>query len=500
MSEPHQPRILLVDDEPLYLETTSQLLRQSGFDCVCAADASVAIGELRRHDFDLLLTDLSMPGNFRLELLRAGRRDWPELPVIVVTGVPSLPTAIEGVRLGVADYLIKPVKFEVLLQSIRRILGQSTGVDPPPESAAASDGVGAAGSSRDDRDIEASLGGSPKAEGVLGSSPGMVRVLELIGRIADSDANVLVSGESGTGKELVAREIHRLSLRRGKPFRVVDCTALTGENFDSLLFGRPHPGNSHSGNSHSGNEEGPVDEGRGLLWEAENGTVFLDEIGELSLELQPRLLRLIEEQTFVPHGSTTARRLNVRFICSTQRRLLREVAEGRFRQDLFYRLSVLHLELPPLRDRGEDIVELAQHFLGQFGRGRLQIRGFTEACTGQLRGHTWPGNVRELRNAIESAVALCRRDLVDVDDLPAWVSPMSAVAERFGPALSQPEAVLGLSRDAALGNTDKRYFETLLETCDGNVSRAARHAGLSRQALHKLLKKHEISAAKYRKG
>lgn len=487
MSETHQPRLLLVDDEPLYLETTSQLLRQSGFDCVCAADASAAIDELRRQKFDLLLTDLSMPGNFRLELLRAGRRDWPELPVIVVTGVPSLPTAIEGVRLGVADYLIKPVKFEVLLQSVRRILGQTSGVDSSPETTG-SDLRRAAGPGRDERDDGAIPGGPKEADGVLGSSPGMVRVLELIGRIASSEANVLVSGESGTGKELVAREIHRLSHRRAMPFRVVDCTSLSEANFDSLLFGRPS----------RGIEEDPVDEQRGVLLEAENGTVFLDEIGELSLGLQPKLLRLIEEQTFVPRGSTTPRRLNIRLICSTQRRLLREVADGRFRQDLFYRLSVLHLELPPLRERGDDIVELAQQFLDQFARGRGRIRGFTDACVEQLRAHTWPGNVRELRNAIESAVAICRGEFVDVDDLPAWVSPMSAIAQRFSPAFSQPEAVLGLSRDAALGNTDKRYFETLLETCGGNVSQAARHAGLSRQALHKLLKKHEISAAKYR--
>lgn len=467
MHEPRPPRLLLADDEPLYLQATSQLLRKSGYDCTCVADAAAAIRELRSGSFDLVLTDLNMPGNLKLELLRASRQDWPDVPLVVVTGVPSLPTAIESVRLGIADYLIKPVKFETLLASIRRVL------------------------------VDCELGASPVVPVVtpnlVGSSPAMKAVWELVGRIAQSDSNVLISGESGTGKELVAKAIHLASRRAGEPFQVIDCTAIPESLFESLLFGHA-----------KGSFTGAVDEQEGLLRKSDRGVAFFDEIGELPLSLQPKLLRVIQEQTFTPIGKTEPLRLNTRIISATNRNLLHEVSAGRFRSDLFYRLSVLHIELPPLRQRGDDTIDLAEHFLKDLTRPGQGLVGFTPAALARLKEYPWPGNVRELRNAIESAVALCRSDRIDVSDLPERVARGAAPDPPLGgEPHGVPADVMSVasgSREEALGSTDKNYFLALMRQYHGNISRAAQHAGLSRQTLHKLLNKHGIHAADFRRG
>lgn len=463
MNEPPKARLLLADDEPLYLETTAQLLRKAGYACHCVADAAGAIEFLRSEPVDLLLTDLNMPGNFKLELLRWGRQSRPQVPVLVVTGVPSLPTAIESVRLGIADYLVKPVKFEVLLQSIERVLRSV-----PPNDRAVATGVTA-----------------PAAHGIIGSSQPIRALLELIARVAQSDANVLICGESGTGKELVAQAIHRASARGQHPFQIVDCTAIPESLFESVLFGHI-----------KGSFTGAVEHQEGLLKRSDGGTAFFDEIGELPMTHQPKLLRLIQEQTFVPVGKSEPVKLNTRFLCATNRNLMQEVEAGKFRRDLFHRLSVLHLELPPLRDRGDDVLELAEHFLSQLLPPASRIEGFTDACLERFRSYPWPGNVRELRNAIESAIALCSTPRIDVTNLPDWIaSPTAATTPVAADALA---AAGELSRQEALGTTDKRYFEALLKQYHGNISRAARHAGLSRQSLHKLLNKHNISAAQFR--
>jgi DNA-binding NtrC family response regulator len=463
VNQPPKAKLLLADDEPLYLQVTSELLRKAGYSCTCVSDAPSAIAVLQNEPIDLVLTDLNMPGNLKLELLRAGRQTWPDVPLLVITGVPSLPTAIESVRLGIADYLVKPVKFDVLLQSIERVLRSS-----PRAGAADSSGEGAGHS-------------------IIGSSEPIRTLLDLISRVAQSDANVLISGESGTGKELVATAIHRASARRENHFQVIDCTAIPESLFESVLFGHV-----------KGSFTGAVDNQLGLLARSDGGTAFFDEIGELPMTVQPKLLRVIQEQTFVPVGKSEPVQLNTRFLCATNRNLLQEVEAGRFRRDLFYRLSVLHLELPPLRRRGEDVIELAEHFLQQLKPPTCQIAGFTDACLDRLMAYQWPGNVRELRNAIESSVALCRSSRIDVSDLPEALA--SAGADASGSGLSAANsAVAGeLSREEVLGSTDKRYFEALLKQYHGNISRAARHAGLSRQALHKLLNKHRISAAPFR--
>ena len=462
MNEP-APRILIADDEPLYLRTTGQLLRQAGFECECVSTGDAALEQLRQQRFDLILSDLNMPGNLQLELLRQGRSEWPHIPLIVVTGVPSLPTAIESVRLGIADYLLKPVKFEDLLTSVRRVLAQPPvdSDEPAPQEQTA------------DQLTE-------KFPEIIGRSGPMLEILEIVDRVARTDTNVLITGESGTGKEVIARAIHQHSRRADHSFQVIDCTAIPESLFESVLFGHAR-----------GAFTGAFKDQEGLLRHSDRGTAFFDELGELSAASQARLLRAVQEQSFTPVGKSTPVQVDTRILCATNRDLLEEVNAGRFRRDLFYRVGVIHIELPPLRERGADVLLLAEHFLQVLQADECRVQGFSADVTERLRRYAWPGNIRELRNVVERAVALARTDMVQLHDLP------QAILEE--PAASQSVAVLAeISREEALDAADHSYLSALLEKHGGNVSNAARQAGLSRQGLHKLLTRHGLDPAEYR--
>jgi DNA-binding NtrC family response regulator len=455
MSPPPAPRILIADDEPLYRRTTAALLQKEGLECVCAADGREALKALEEGPVDLVLSDLNMPGNLQLELLEEGRRRWPETPLIVVTGAATLPSAIEAVRLGIADYLLKPVRFEELLTSVRRVLAQSArrrNASPSPSAAAFSE--------------------------LIGESAPMQRLKAMLSQIAVTDTNILITGESGTGKEVVARTIHQHSLRADQPFRVIDCTAIPETLFESLLFGHTR-----------GAFTGAVKDQKGLLLEADHGTAFFDEIGELPLPLQSKLLRVIQEQTFTPLGQNETHQIDVRFLCATNRDLELQVRTGGFRQDLYYRLAVIPLVLPPLREREGDVLLLASHFLAQLQPTGRETLEFSDGAMIVLRRHRWPGNIRELRNAVEYAIAMSRTNVIQPSDLPASLQ---------GP-VDEAGSVAGGARAEVLDETERRYLINLLKENAGNVSRSASAAGLSRQGLHKLLRKHNIDAAEFRK-
>jgi two-component system response regulator HydG len=456
-------RILIADDEPLFLRTTAELLRKEGFVCTCAPSGTAALEALSNEKFDLVLSDLNMPGNFKLELLKEGRTKWPDIPLIVVTGAPSLPTAIESVRLGITDYLLKPVKIDDLLSSIRRALAHqdqtraAKGTIPP----------------KADRN---------RFREIVGDSPPMHELFEVIERVAETDTNILITGESGTGKEAVAGAIHRLSRRANEPFQVIDCTAIPETLFESILFGHAR-----------GAFTGAVKDQPGLLKEADRGTAFFDEIGELPASLQSKLLRVIQEQSFIPVGKTAVVTVDTRFICATNRDLELEVNAGRFRRDLFYRLAVIHIELPALRDRGEDVILLAQHFLHALQKGNPRITGFSQDAIELLRHYHWPGNIRELRNAIERGLAMARGELILPLDLPAALR--RAEPERGREIMDKSS---GGSRADTLDDAERDYLVSLLRKNSGNVSQSAVQAGMSRQGLHKLLKKHGVDARDYR--
>jgi DNA-binding NtrC family response regulator len=309
----------------------------------------------------------------------------------------------------------------------------------------------------------------------------MHELFEIIERVADTDTNVLITGESGTGKEAVARAIHRLSGRALEPFQVIDCTAIPETLFESILFGHAR-----------GEFTGAVKDQAGLLKEADKGTAFFDEIGELPATLQSKLLRVIQEQTFIPVGKTTAVTVDTRFVCATNRDLELEVNAGRFRRDLYYRLAVIHIELPPLREREDDVILLAEHFLRTLKRKDRTVTGLSPEAAALLRQYRWPGNIRELRNAMERGIAMVRGPEITPADLPVQLrrsSPPSAASAGTGAAATHADA---------LGDAEREYLASLLSKNSGNVAQSAREAGLSRQGLHKLLKKHGLDAKEYR--
>lgn len=461
MSKPPRARILIADDEPLYLRTMSALLRKAGYECVAAPSGDAALKVLASEPFDLVLTDLNMPGNHNLELLHEQREHRPDTPLIVVTGAPSLPTAIESLRLGIADYLLKPVRFQDLHRSIQKALTR-------PRARVLS--APAVGASED----------APFSE-IIGHSPAMQEVLGILGKVAQSDANVLITGESGTGKEVVARAIHRHGSRSDQVFQIVDCTAIPESLFESVLFGHA-----------KGSFTGAVRDQAGLLSQADHGTVFFDEIGELPLPLQSKLLRLIQEQTFTPVGKSATVQLDARFISATNRDLEIEVNAGRFRRDLYYRLAVLHIELPPLRRRDDDVLRLADHFLHQLQSKEFRIRGFSTAAAELLLNHSWPGNIRELRNAVERGIAMASTDVITPEDLPK-----SLVAREITARTSEPGESLEMG-EQSLQEAELEYLKSILRTNHGNVARAAEQAGLTRQGLHKRLKKVGLDAREFR--
>jgi len=463
MNDPVSPHLLIADDEPLFLKTTAALLRKAGYRCTTAANGKAALEALAREPFDLVLSDLNMPGNLKLELLREGRSTWPDVPVIVVTGAPSLPTAIESVRLGIADYLLKPVKYEDLLSAVRRALAQRTRGPQKPEKSP----------------VEASRTRFPE---IVGDSPPMQELFEIIERVADTDANILLTGESGCGKEVVASAIHRHSRRSDHKFLVVDCTAIPETLFESVLFGHV-----------KGSFTGAVKDQEGLLSQADGGTTFFDEIGELPAPLQAKLLRLIQEQTFTPVGRSASFEIDTRFICATNRDLELEVNAGRFRRDLFYRLAVIHIELPPLRERGEDVILLARHFLHQLQPDPQRVTDLSEESLTLMRNYAWPGNIRELRNAVERGLAMAKGNEILPDDLPAALRRAPDVDD-----LPRSTPGAGASRADALDVAERDYLISLLTKNSGNVAESARQADMSRQGLHKLLKKHGVDARNYR--
>ncbi|WDQ15200.1 sigma-54-dependent transcriptional regulator [Rhodopirellula sp. P2] len=467
-------RILIADDEPLYRETTAEFLREEGYECVCVEDASDAISVLNEHDFDLILSDLNMPGNLKLELLKEGRTKHKHVPLIVVTGAPSLPSAIESVRLGVTDYLLKPVKLEELLTAVQRALshaGQSKAV--PPASSAPT-------LKRAANPKPAST--TTPAHGIIGASPQMREVLEIVERVAPSDTNVLITGESGTGKEVIANAIHHQSHRREKAMQVIDCTSIPESLFESALFGHI-----------KGSFTGAVQDQAGLLRACDGGTAFIDELGELPLSSQAKLLRVIQEQTFTPVGDSQSIRVDTRFVCATNRDLQDEVKAERFRHDLYYRLAVVHIELPPLRQRGEDVILLAEAFLKKhFPAGQFQ-HSFAPETLECFRRYQWPGNIRELRNVLERSVALATGPVIEPSDLP------QPVREAINDPLPGIQDLTEVSRDEALDTADRTYLIKILDKHHGVIASAARQAGLSRQGMNKLLKRHHIDANDYRR-
>jgi DNA-binding NtrC family response regulator len=451
--------VLVVDDDDQSLRAVRALLAAFGFKAICSSSGADAMLLLEKHqaEVDCVLTDLYMPGVSGMDLLMHVRQTNPELPVVVMTGNADVPSAVTAIREGAFDFQLKPLSSETLTLALGRAIEHRR-------------------LKSRNRYLEQRLEVSQRFSGIVGNSPAMRHVFELIASVAATDATVLVTGESGTGKELVARSLHEHSTRATRPFVAINCGALTESLLESELFGHER-----------GAFTGADSKRRGLFEEASGGTLFLDEVGELTACTQVRLLRVLQERCVRPVGSNHARPIDVRIIAATNRELQAEVREKRFREDLFYRLNVVSIELPALRQRGEDVLLLAHHLLGKHGSrlGKPGIR-FASDALDALAAYEFPGNIRELENAIERAAIMTADDVVTAQALPAALRPRNPGSS------SRLRAVVDLTFNEARQRFERTYLDQVLEDSAGNLSQAARRSGMDRSNFRRLLERHGV--------
>jgi two-component system, NtrC family, response regulator HydG len=451
--------VLVVDDDEQSLRAVRALLAAFGLKATCVSSGAEAMQlvDERGTDFDCVLTDLYMPGVSGMDLLMHTRQVLPELPVVVVTGNADIPSAVTAIREGAFDFQLKPLSSETLTLALGRAIEHHR-------------------LKHRNRYLEQRLEVSQRFRGIVGSSPVMRHVFDLIASVAATDATVLVTGESGTGKELVARSLHEHSARATRPFIALNCGALTESLLESELFG-------HERGAFTGADA----RRRGVFEEAGGGTLFLDEVGELTACTQVRLLRVLQERCVRPVGSNHARPIDVRVIAATNRRLDEEVRERRFREDLFHRLNVVSIELPALRQRGEDVLLLAHHLLGKHASrlGRSTMR-FSRDALDAISNYEFPGNVRELENAIERAVIMTHDDTLTAHALPPQFRQRSQSSR---PRL---RAAIDLGFTEARSRFERNYLDQVLQDSAGNLSQAARRAGMDRSNFRRLLDRHGI--------
>lgn len=449
MSREQGAHLLLVDDDPSLLKLLGMRLQSRGFRVTTAESGKEALRRLEAERPDLVLSDMRMDEMDGLALFREIQRRMPGMPVIILTAHGSIPDAVSATREGVFGFLTKPVDRDELFSSIDEALVQSIG-------------------SREEADDR-------WRSAIITRSPEMERILEQAKMVATSDVSVLVTGPSGSGKELMAAAIHKASRRADKPFVTINCGALPEQLLESELFG-------HS----RGAFTGAINEHRGLFQAAEGGTLFLDEIGDMPLALQIKLLRALQERQIRPLGSVTTIPVDVRVISATHRDLAEAMQEGEFREDLFYRLNVVNLKLPPLKERAEDVPLLARHLLAQAAvRHKPFVKGFSREALNLLAASGWPGNVRQLLNVVEQCVALSSSPII----------PEALVTQ----ALEAEENALPTFNDARAG-FERSYLVKVLKITEGNVTQAARIAGRNRTDFYKLLGRHELEPSSFKPG
>ena len=444
-------RVLVVDDEASLREMLAIVLQRSGYQVSTATDEVGGIEAFRRERPDLVLLDLVLGGPGGLDVLRQMKELDPTIPVVVITAYSTWDNAVEAMRLGAYDFVKKPFDDnQQVREVVSRALAQRAQMTQAERRTAKSE--------------------------ILGNSPAIRSVLDVVERVAPTDTTVLIMGESGTGKELLARAVHYCSHRAQGPFLSVNCGAFPETLLESELFGHV-----------KGAFSGAVQDKKGLIEVCDQGTFFLDEIGELSLDTQVKLLRVLEDRALLPVGGTTPRRVDVRFMCATNKDLEEQVRKGRFRSDLYYRINVVPIRIPPLRERKKDIPLLAAHFLAKYaGDQGKEIREIGLDVQDALLGYDWPGNVRELENTIQRAVTLSRGDALQVGHLQI----------RTGGARSRPPQVdlppEGIELERLLEDLERGYLLAALEQTKGNVTQAAKLLGISFRQMRYKLKKYDL--------
>ena len=480
--------ILIVDDEPLFGTTTQQFLQSRGFDVQYVPDGHEGERAIRSNRFDLIVADLDMPGNRQLEFLKTCRLEFTDTPFIVVTGRPSLPSAIEGIRHGIHDYFLKPIDLDDLLHSVER--ARCNIAEPSVSDAGdpAKAGAGEPAKARAGEPADPTHATEEPFHEILGESLAALTLKHLAGRAARSNATALIRGESGTGKELLAREIHSQSLRKTGPFVTVDCASIPENLIESALFGTDH--------SHATSSLNPQ---IGFVAAANGGTLFLDQIGEVPPTIQSKLLRLLQFGTYTPVGSTDENKVDVRVLAATQHDLSTKAQEGTFRTDLYYRLAVLELICPPLRDRHGDIPLLADAFIKRIAhRDQTNPFEWKPEAIEALSEHRWPGNIRELQNVTERIACLTTDSQIDAMAVNQAIENKSTQSMPTPLQVEEPVEIPNFTHQDFLSNNEKLYIEDLMRRNQGNVSRAAKEAKMSRQGLHKALLRLGINASNFR--
>ena len=458
MNAERQTRILIVDDDPGHLATLKTIIRSWGYAVQTADDGTGAVERVKTEPVDLVLMDVRMARMSGIEALEKITAYNPSIPVIIMTAYSSVESAVEALKTGAYDYLMKPLDFEVLKLTLERAHDH-------------------AGLKAENQLLKEQLRADFDTANIIGNSRAMKELMDMLAMAAPSEATVLVTGESGTGKELIARSLHLNSPRKDHPLVVVNCAAITETLLESELFG-------HEKGAFTGADR----RREGRFMQANKGTIFLDEIGEMSSTMQAKLLRVLQEREIQRVGGDQVLHVDVRVVTATNRDLQTEVAEGRFREDLFYRLNVMPMKVPPLRARRDDIPLLAQHFLEKYAkRNRKTAKGFTPLAMDMLIKYEWPGNVRELENIVERAVILMTGEHVTERQLPSNIVKIQPGEETAGfvplPAAQGPRLLEDIEKEAILAT---------LKAMDGNKSETARRLGITRKTLHNKLKSYGI--------
>ncbi len=456
-------RVLVVDDEDVVIRSCRRVLSDSGFEVEAATDGSAALEKIGQHEFDVVLLDIMMPGIDGVEVLRRIKEDHPQVEVVMITGRAQIDTAVRSMKLGAFDYLPKPFDPDELRLTVERAFERRRLL-------------------QENLNLRDRVDARYRSENAIGSSAAMQEVFRLVAQCAPTGSTALLTGESGTGKELIARAIHHNSLRSDAPFVAVDCTSLSENLLESELFGHVR-----------GAFTGAVVNKRGLFEEARGGTLFLDEIGNIPLSIQAKLLRVIQEREFRAVGDTKTRTADVRLIAATHKDLRAMVREGSFREDLFYRLNVFPIHIPPLRERREDIPGLANHFLARCNRelGK-RIEGFSADALQVLCDYDWPGNVRELENAVHRAAILA--DDVNIRRAHfAGLAGASAATAVEAPRNSEElKRIKKAAREKSVEDIERAFVLEALKRNGWNISRSAEETGMLRGNFQALMRKHGI--------
>jgi len=452
----HKKTLLIVDDDSTHRTMLRTLIGGWGYDVVDADDGSTAIEAVQKRPFDLVLMDVRMLKVSGLEALEEIKAFNPAIPVTIMTAYSSVETAVEALKKGAYDYLTKPLDFDKLRLTLERAMEHTR-------------------LKEENRILKENLGKHFDMQNIVGRSPAMVSLMETVVHVAPSEATVMITGASGTGKELIAGMIHYNSPRKEGPFVKINCAAITETLLESELFG-------HEKGAFTGADRRK----EGRFYQAHQGSLFLDEVSEMPLTMQVKLLRVLQERELTRVGGEEVIKVDVRVITATNRDLVDLKRKGLFREDLYYRLNVVSLEIPPLKNRRDDIPLLAQHFLEMFStKNNKEIKGFTPKAMDRLIRHDWPGNVRELMNAVERGVVLTRTEYLDVQDFAVMENASQSPAEAV-PIFD------GEENNQSLEAVEKAAVLRMLEAVDGNKSEAARRLGITRKTLHKKLKKYGV--------